>query len=456
MAPPNVDEIAARVDVVIYLAWTLFLVLAGLSAFVLFVASLKRWPIICCFSVAVNVLIAWELPYPPALANIGGTSVYFVDVLSVAALAIVMTRFSSLLSNLRSAFWPWIGLGLLLFISLIAGLTEGDFGKAVNEFRSFFHPYALMTWAMSLDWRQASTERFTEGLVVALGWLLTGVAGFHVSKYGLGSTSEFVDAGTGLEQTTRPLVSGQALMLLLCAVLCFWYWRRKRRKAWLVSAIVFVLVVVVSQQRTVWAVAVASVIVVFIAARTGTKAIIALFGIIMAWGIVVLLSAQFIPHVVAELSGAATDSGTYDARVRSWTGLIRQTIEQGPTSVIFGQPMGTGFGRFEGVGRWVEFAPHNWYVTLYLRVGLFGLGMMIVFLLAVAIGLMRRRANMAALAVVVAVIVYGWSYSWPWYVAVFFGWAVVGHQTHKKSSEAPVPIRIGSMDSSFLSREKRL
>lgn len=436
--------------------WMFFLAVAGVTALVLFTAALKRWPTICAISIAVTVLVAWEVPNPPALANIGGTSVYFLDVFSVSALVIVLMRLSSLARNLRSGFWPWIGLGILMLVSLATGLTENPFGKTVNEFRSFFHPYATMTWAMSLAWNREASEIPIRRLALALGWFLTAVAGFHLALYGLGSTSSFVDAGTGLEQTTRPLVSGQALMLLLCGILCFWYWRRNQHKVWLVSALVFLLVVLVSQQRTVWAVGLASAAVIFFSARAGTKGTIVLFTVVAAWGVAILLSAQFVPQMVAEASAAATDSGTYNARVRSWTNLINQSMDKGPSSIIFGQPMGSGFGRFEGVDRWVEFAPHNWYVTLYLRVGIVGLGMLITFLLIVVAALLRRRMNMAALAVVTAVIVYGWSYSWPWYLCIFVGWAVTQYQSELLSPVAPVSIERNSKLDMVRSKEERL
>ncbi|MEO5314983.1 hypothetical protein PV772_12830 [Pseudarthrobacter sp. CC12] len=167
---------------------------------------------------------------------------------------------------------------------------------------------------------------------------------------------------------------------------------------------------------------------------------IALFAVVCAWAIAILLTGQFLPQIVADLSAAATDSGTYDARVRSWINLINQSTDSGLSGIIFGQPMGIGFGRFEGVGRWVEFAPHNWYVTMYLRVGVLGLGMLIVFLLGVAARVLSNRRNMAALAVVVAVLVYGWSYSWPWYICLFFGWAVCQYRDQPTVQDVSVTV----------------
>lgn len=433
--------------------WVVFQALGGMTALVLFILTLNRWPVVAAVSIAINVAVAWEIPYPPPLLNVGGNSVYFLDVLSVALLVTALLRFSSLAHNLRTALWPWIGLGFLLAISLVTGLIENPFGTTMNEFRSFLQPYAAITWAMSLSWNQKAANALVRRFAVILGCCLTAVAGYHFAIYGLGSTSDFVDAGTGLEQTTRPLVSGQALVILLCGILCLWNWRRLGHKPLLVVAVIFFVVVIVTQQRTVWAVGLAALIVVFLAARAGSKALIAVFSLTAVWLVALLLSAQFMPQVISQLGAAAEDSGTYDARVRSWTDLIDQTVAKGPSSVIFGQPMGGGFGRFEGVGRWVEFAPHNWYVTIYLRVGIIGLGMLLLFLLIVLIALLKRRHNMGALAVFVIIIVYGWSYSWPWYVCIFLGWAIICGQSDSLSKEEDQP---GPFGGHFKSRAAEL
>lgn len=409
--------------------WALFLVVAGATAVTLFISALKRWPVIAAISIAVNVVMAWEVPYPPALADVGGVSVYYVDVLSIAALTIGLALLPSLARNLGAAFWPWIGLGVLLLVSLISGLIQNPFGTTMNEFRSFLQVYSAMTWAMAITWNQELTKALIQRFALILGWLLTIVAGYHFALHGLGSTSNFVDAGTGLEQTTRPLVSGQALMILLCGMVCTWSWRRLGRRSLLMSALVFFAVVLISQQRTVWVVGIASLIIVFFAARAGTKAVVAVFGLAAAWLVALVIATQFMPQLLIELEAAAADSGTYDGRVRSWTDLIGRSALKGPSSVIFGQPMGSGFGRFESAGRWVEFAPHNWYVTLYLRVGIIGLGLFLLFLALVLVMLLRRRANMAAVSVSSALIVYGWSYSWLWYVSLFLGWAIVQGKT---------------------------
>ncbi|MDQ0824601.1 hypothetical protein QFZ60_000774 [Arthrobacter sp. B2I5] len=409
--------------------WLLFQALAGLVAFGLFVLALKKWPIVGIGSAAFYTVIAWEVPYPPPLVSLGGFSVYYLDVLSIAFLIVAFSQFARLVIRLRAAVWYWLGFGSLLLVSLALGLAANSTGTALNEFRPFLYPYAMMTWAMALYWDYLLVKHLLLRFSVFFGWLLTIVATYHIALHGLGSTSGFVDSGTGLEQTTRPLVSGQALAILLCAIVCLWFWREYGGRGLLFSSVVFFGVVLVSQQRTVWAVAFSALFVVFLSAQARLKFRILFSGLVAVALLFVVTGTQLMPDVLGHLFTAAEDSGTYDGRMRSWLNLLSQSVQSGPLTVAFGEPMGSGFGRYESAGRWVLFAPHNWYLTLYLRVGILGLAVFLCFLFVVFSRLLRQRSNMAAIAIATALIVYGWSYSWIWYISMFLGWTFVQAST---------------------------
>jgi hypothetical protein len=411
------------------LLWLPLLGVSALTGFAFFVTSLRRWPQLSAVYISANVLIAWELPFPPALVNVGGNSVFFLDILCAAFLIISTTRVRQMNHNIGSASWFWFAFGFLLCLSLLRGVGENPFGTTVNEFRSFLYPYAAMTWAMSLDWSPALTRSLIRRFAMTLGWGLVVVAAYHVSHFGIGSTSGFVDAGTGVQQTTRPLVAGQALMLLMCAIVCLWFWRSQMRLALLVSAVLFLCVVIVVQERTVWSVAIIAAIVIFVVGRISTKVTMLLSGLSAASIFGLIATTNVAPDLLSKLGGAASDSGTYDARVTSWLSLIAQSVSQGIDRVIIGAPMGSGFGRFEGADRWVVFAPHNWYLTVYLRVGIVGLSLLLLFLAFVFTRVLRERTHLAALAILIVTITFGWTYSWPWYICLFTGWAIADRST---------------------------
>ncbi|TFB47788.1 O-antigen ligase family protein [Cryobacterium tagatosivorans] len=404
--------------------WDGMLGVGALAGLILFVVAVRRWPVVGAVVLAINVLLAWEFPNATALAVVEGRSIYFLDVLGLALLLVGLAGVKQLFRNLGSVAWLWLAFGLVLLVSLARGLTQLDPGVAVTEFRSFFYNFATITWAMTLAWNPARTRVLVEKFALALGWGLVVVGGYHLARYGLGSASAFVDASTGLNQTSRPLVSGQALILLICAVVSLWLWGRDRRKSVLLSSIVFLAVVVVVQQRTVWGVAIAVAAVIFVVSKSNTKSAMVVFGIVAAWGVGLVLATGAAGDLLAQLEDSATNFATYDARLTSWADLIDRSISHGFEHVAFGAPFGSGYGRFEGAGRWVEFAPHNWYLTVYLRAGLLGFALFALFLILVLVRALRTRGNSAAIAILVACLVYGWSYSWLWYTGGLLGWAI--------------------------------
>ena len=404
--------------------WAGFLTVGAISAFLLVLFGIRNWPILGIAAVCANILIAWEVPQLNPLVNIIGTNIYPLDVLSVVFLMISFLDIKRLSDRLGSLRWMWLGFGVTIVSSLAWGILTIEAGAAVNEFRAFLYPFAAISWVVSLDWNQ-NFRRFSDSLPMILGWLLVVVAAYHSARFGLGGAGEFVDPSTGLEQTTRPLVSGQALVLLFCTVMSIRTWAETNRKLPLASAIVFGLTVLVVQQRTVWAVAAAMIVAFYFSSpeRRRGKSVIA--AVVVVWALLVVLSSNIVGDLISKVVAAANDSATYDARVVSWQNLIAESFDKGLATVLFGAPFGTGYGRFEGVGRWVEFAPHNWYVTLFLRVGLVGTSLFLLFLAGACFRVLRDRGDAAQLLILVGTVVYCWAYSVMWYTALFVGWALI-------------------------------
>ncbi|WP_416417123.1 O-antigen ligase family protein [Paenarthrobacter aromaticivorans] len=399
------------------------LVLGAISALVCYAYSLHRWPLVGIMSAAVGVVVAWEVPQPPPLLNIAGNNIFLLDAIALACIVVALINYPQLNANLGMAALLIIGLLILTVVSLLRGIQDYGMGAAINEFRLFLYPFACLLWSMSVDWRNAKMSKLLRLSVVWLGWLLVAVAFFHMATYGLGSAGEFVSEASGFEQTTRPLVSGQALVLLICCAVCLWLWRHEQRRGFLVTACIFGAVVILVQQRTVWFVAVAAIGVVFVVGNIRTKRAIMGGAGMASICLLLVLASGVAGDVIGQLQSAAEDSGTYDARVVSWTNLLSESFERGADTVIFGAPMGIGFGRLEGFDRWVTFAPHNWYLTVYLRCGIIGLTAFVGFLVLTLGMALKRRSNMAVVAIFVIMIVYGWSYSWLWYTCILSGWA---------------------------------
>jgi hypothetical protein len=118
----------------------------------------------------------------------------------------------------------------------------------------------------------------------------------------------------------------------------------------------------------------------------------------------------------ADLGESASSTGTYEGRLESWRALVSGSFAKGAEVVLFGEPFGAGFGRYEASGVWVEYAPHNWYVSIYLRAGLVGLGLLAWFVMAALRRAWSLKHEPWVLGGWVALLVFGWGYSWPWYV----------------------------------------
>lgn len=405
------------------IVWIAVLTAASGVALVGLIYVLKRWPSIGIVCAAITVLISWEIPQLPVIFSVGGNSIYALDALTACFLVIGLTSIRSLFENIGAAAFLWLLLGALLVISWLRGIPEFGLGAATNEFRLFLGPFAVLTWTMSRRSAREHQDAVIARFAVLLGWGLVAIAVIHIAHNGLGDAAELIDSGSGLIQTTRPLVSGQALMLLICAAICLWIWRRDSRGFFLVSAIIFGVVVMLVQQRTVWGVGIAAIVAILVLGKLRTKAIVIGAGIVLAAVVPFLLVSADIRDMWVQLQASAENSATYDARVVSWLNLVSQSYEAGSEVVTFGAPMGSGYGRLEGVDRWVTFTPHNWYLTLYLRVGAVGLFFFLSFIAITLIQAVRNKSNMAVVAVLVMLAVYGWSYSWLWYSCIFAGWA---------------------------------
>jgi hypothetical protein len=419
--------------------WVLFLGLGALSAFLMAAALLRKRTEFGVLLASASVVVAWEFPDLPAFAAIAGANLFPYDVVAGLFILVGVTQWKTLRANLGVLSQGWAGLGILILVALIRGVVINDLGTAVNEFRPFFYSFAALTWGLSVQWTPEQQHRMLTAVSRVLGLCLVVAGVIHISTNGLGGSSDFVFRADGTEQVSRPLVAGQTLVLLICTFAQVWDWFATRRRTSLFCAILFVLMILLSQQRTVWLGAVISLFIVLMLSKQRTKiAMLLLLGISLIGYVFVSAFGRELA-IFQTLSESATNSQTYDARVRSWLALIDQSVVKGLGTIVFGSPFGAGWGRFEGVGRWVEFSPHNWYLTVYLRTGLVGLVLLLVFVILPLLKAVRRSPNLMAVAILVVIAVFSWTYGWLWYVAPFQAWATVELMRSARAVEIRLP-----------------
>jgi O-antigen ligase len=420
----------------INLVWLAALGLGAVTAFVALTTATHHSPRFALLLVGAFTATQWEYTQLPQLFTVAGANVFPNDVVCGALLVSATLRFSRLRGTMARYRWIPILFVVILIASLSRGLFSYELGAAVNEFRLFFWVIAVLVWAATVDWSAPRARLAFEGISLWLGWTLSLVAALHIAQYGLGGADAFVNPATGIEQTSRPLVAGQALVLALCAIVGLGSSRRTNHVAARVGPFVFIAIVLISQHRTVWAAIAVGLVALFVDRGVSRSRVRALgfMGLVLVIG---ATATGVTSALVSELSASLASRGTYDGRVTSWIALLRQFSEQGALSISFGQPMGFGYGRFEGAGRFVTFAPHNWYLTVLLRMGIAGLVLLVASLVALCVTAARRAAG-PQLAIVLTTGVFGWAYSWPWYAMPFLGFAIAALLRDKEAVDVSI------------------
>lgn len=428
---------------------SLLLLVGGLTIFLLLSALVSRSPKIVLYALTAFALTAWDWPVLPALGSVGGASVFAED--AMAGAMVITTLF--LPGRFLAAVKPYSFIIMVTAIALAASVLYGviDFGlKGLSEFRSFLYPLAAVAWALNQDWADEAWQSIMRRWAIVTGLLLSLTAATRFFLYGPGQVDSFVRSVlSGGLQTSRPLTAGQAVLLALCAVYLMQGLGSKTRRdlGWIT---LFTAVTLAAQHRSVWIALGAALVVLFFKVHGVARARIVVASLVAASTVTVLALSGIFNPFSKQFGESATSLGTYSARTASWTTLVGATFEGGLGSMVFPTPFGAGFKRVEN-GVYVEWAPHNWYVSVYLRLGLFGLIVFAALLLIVMLRLLRTREVGPAAAAFALILTYCWAYSLTWYAAPFFAWAMwsVSKREPQQVDEKPhLPAAYRAMQSS--------
>lgn len=394
------------------------------------------------WATAAFAVVAWEFPAAITLASVSGTQIKVEDVLFVVFAFATLLRPQRLIA-IAQRYTPVLA---LIAICLIASLVVGviTFGSAaVNEARQFLWGVGLVAWMLNLDWSDPVMQHRLLQWARVVGWTLVLVFVYHAARYGMGTADSFVEVGDGQSQTGRPLISQQAILLACIGFMMFL--RTGNLKPRVFSGVAFLVVAALCQHRSVWV-------------ALGVGAVLALLklrgralGATVSWGLygcliaAIFYAAGAFDSLIEPLTHAATSAGTYTERADSWQLLIDQAISKGPGTVIMGEPLGAGYDRVVD-GRFVTYSPHNWFVMVFLRLGLVGfLAYMLVMMGLVLPKLLK--ANGVAAAMFIAVLAYSWTYSMPWYLSPITGWCIYEAWRVRNVKRGPRPAKAWTLPS---------
>lgn len=284
--------------------------------------------------------------------------------------------------------------------------------------------FATLMWSTTLQWSSELFLRKFKFFLFAIGWLLVIAAVVHYSIRGFGGYGDDFVTASGELTDRRVLSSGQSLMIFFSFLACVSLFREYKQKTLFVtSGVVFITVLILSQQRTVWSVAIVAIFIAFLLDRKRSvgEYLIVFFGSLLCIFVLALGPAN---SLLSTITLAVSDTRTFDGRIEGWLALIADSYHVGPGAIFFGQPFGTGWTRIQQ-GRLVSFSPHNWYVSVFMRTGVLGLIAYLVGILWLTFAQIKRRTSLLFLLFTISTAVYSWTYNVNWFCAIFLGAAIV-------------------------------
>lgn len=277
----------------------------------------------------------------------------------------------------------------LFAIHLLWGAAEFGLQTAVTTLRPWLYvlgPLAYATQARPY-WTRASFRP-----IVFTGVALAGYALVRVAQIGLHGANTPLEVGSRLIDS-RPLVSPAALLVLQCLLIAVSA-RFVRSPLWWGAALAMCTAVVLVQFRTVWLVALISLVAlylrwarpaIFVNERAALVAASAIF-LVVPVGVAAAASSGAFQYSIRTTAG---ENSTLAWRTDSWSALVG--AHDSPREIALGLPAGTSYERQIGDQILVQ-SPHSLYIDALLTFGI--MGPVVIAWLGILV--VRRRQNASA------------------------------------------------------------
>lgn len=271
----------------------------------------------------------------------------------------------------------WLAMGVVLFISFGMGLSS--FGSTAGvEVRANFYFWMGGLYFASFHYPPDILKKMWR-ITQWCAWLVAAIAIYRWLGPKIGFSVQRLEILSGSNSEYRVIGSHPTFFLSLVGVAYFSLWLSFSRRLAFVAAFIMFGFVLVLQHRSVWVATLASFALLAWHQRTFVRDKI--FPI-MAMGVVLTgLLASFIAlepsnrltQTITRSASAVTEAeGTHIDRLHGWQELLRDFSREGPKTWALGYPYGSNYERWVD-GRFVDYAPHNFYVQLLLRIGVIGL-----------------------------------------------------------------------------------
>jgi hypothetical protein len=309
-----------------------------------------------------------DLPY----GSMGGFNILLWDAVSTILLCAAVARLLRA-REVSVPQWLLIGFGLIVLLALVQGAFQFGLASAVVEFRRFYNIVAIALYFSTVEPRRNMLDRVGRWWLMLAGFLLLlTVLRWVVQPFGLGGWAQ------GAEDSMRVIGASPTLVLLQGFVIGAVSWIRGDATLWMRRLTPALLAgVVLLQHRTVWAVLLVAVTLLFLRERGAAKKLapMIVLGVVVVTALSISVLDRGALELTEDLEQSAVDRRTWDWRVEGWQALFEQAAPDEPGEILTGLPFGSGYDRVVN-GRVIGVSPHSLYVETYFRTGLLGLALL--------------------------------------------------------------------------------
>lgn len=276
-----------------------------------------------------------------------------------------------------AVYGVWLAFGAVLFISFGMGLSSHGSAAGVEVRPNFYF------WMAGLYFASFHYPPHVLGQLWRItqwcAWLVAAIAVYRWLGPKVGIAVPRLEHFSGANSEFRVIGSNPTFFLALAGVAYFSLWLSYSRRLAFFAAFVMLGFVLVLQHRSVWVATLASLALAAWHQREFLRG--KLLPVVAMCVVMTGLLATFIAfdpsnrlvQTVGNAASAVTEAeGTHIDRLHGWKELLRDFSSEGLKTWALGYTYGSGYERWVD-GRFVDYAPHNFYVQLLLRVGALGL-----------------------------------------------------------------------------------
>jgi hypothetical protein len=328
----------------------------------------------------------------PSLTLPGDMRVGSTDIIATFVLC---AAFARLLRTRRlGTYQRWLALFIILLIlSVVRGVIAFGIQTSVSDFRLMEFWIAAAVYFATVPPGHLVYNRIAKLWV----WMTVPLMAIVFARWldvfagiDLGVPRERFGTDAAIRVIDGPYTFFLAQGFII--TLPFWQQDRRSRSIRIVS-ILLLLFVVLLDRRTAWVALFAGIITMMLhnprLGRRAAWAVVTILGVALAAYSTVLRAATS----AEPIAQAASNTASLTWRITGWAILLSEWAES-PANWFIGEPFGASFSRLVE-GSEVVAGPHNFYIEMLLRTGIFGLFALLALTVGLLVATWRTSADEA-------------------------------------------------------------